>query len=240
MPSKSFKKKTSKKKLPMARNKIDNAQNKRIVNIEKKLRAVENSPELKFIDNFNAITILGVPAAAQINLLNGVVQGTTETTRLGEEIKPTSLQLRGTIFGTTSATQADFEVRIIVFWDRQSNGVAPTAAQLLDLTTITQAYHAPYNRDYQERFTVLWDHNIHNQFNTWTGSGTVLAATSKGYSKYIKLNRKVMYGLANGGTIADIATNSLYLLTTQSTAAGTGSPVAAQHVYGARVNFRDT
>jgi len=35
--------------------------------------------------------------------------------------------------------------RIIVFWDAQANGAAPTLAQLLDLSVATDGTQAPYN-----------------------------------------------------------------------------------------------
>lgn len=66
--------------LPMATKKIDDAQNKRIVNIEKKLKGIKNEIELKHndvkMDNYDFTN----NNSASIVPLNLLAQGTTDIT----------------------------------------------------------------------------------------------------------------------------------------------------------------
>ena len=85
--------------------------------------------ELKTIDSSSTTDI---PAAGLVNTINGVAAGTDYNNRIGRKIMMKSLLLRIVLspIATASAPIGD-AVRIIVFYDTQTNGVLPTIAQLL-------------------------------------------------------------------------------------------------------------
>ena len=65
-----------------------------------------------------------------ITVLNDVAQGTTAITRLGRKILMKSVLVQGTL--TNSSGQG----RILIVYDRQANGVAPAATDVLTSNTI--------------------------------------------------------------------------------------------------------
>ena len=138
-----------------------------------------------------------------ITVLNDVAQGTTAITRLGRKILMKSVLVQGTL--TNSSGQG----RILIVYDRQANGAAPAATDVLTSNTIM----AIQNLDNRDRFIILADIFPYAQDetlaagNNGSGSGGIMA-----YKRYIKCNLETIYG-GNAGTIADINSGSLLMLT---------------------------
>ena len=82
-----------------------------------------------------------------ITVLNDVAQGTTAITRLGRKILMKSVLVQGTL--TNSSGQG----RILIVYDRQANGAAPAATDVLTSNTIM----AIQNLDNRDRFIILAD-----------------------------------------------------------------------------------
>ena len=133
-----------------------------------------------------------------ITVLNDVAQGTTAITRLKRKILMKSVLVQGTL--TNSSGQG----RILIVYDRQANGAAPAATDVLTSNTIM----AIQNLDNRDRFIILADIFPYAQDET-------LAAGNNGsglrgimaYKRYIKCNLETIYG-GNAGTIADINSGS--------------------------------
>lgn len=211
----SFKPKTtrwsrSKKKfVPMSTNKLPSAfAVKQIKNVKKSIKKINDKQELKYKDRAVSYQI---SAVGNFTLLNDVDIGTTPNDRVGDEITVTSLQFRG--FLEKTATLQFDTVRVILLWDRQPNGAPPTASTILDDSIITSLVFAPYHRQYQKRYKILYDKT--SQINSFVYDTTLSENEVRRYPisfKRKKLGRMIKYdGTAAG--IADIQTNSLYLFT---------------------------
>lgn len=156
-------------------------------------------------------------------LLNGVAQGTSGVTRLGRRINMESLLIRfaASMKPTTTGASA---LRLMIVYDLQPNGAAMTAAQLLTTDEITGVNLLDNSR----RFKVICDELI--------GSMGQSGPASVEFHKWIKLNLPVEFNTGNAGTIADIATGSLWMWVWQDGQIATASPQTLQQT---RVRFSD-
>lgn len=202
----------------MPRTKKDLEQDKQITNIKKTIRTIERKQEISFFDTMiNGVALVSNPNTAHILLLNGMVEGDDDSQREKSHISYTSLQFKGVVRNAVLTVDAPV-CRIIMFWDKQANGTAPTAAQLLDVSTITLHINAPYNKDYWKRFKIIYDHrfvlNLQavQQFAVATGITERYAPVEIPISFRKRLNRMTNYGLGNTGTITDISSNSIYIM----------------------------
>lgn len=167
--------------------------------------------ELKVLDV--APTSVNMSTGMSFALLNGIAQGDDYNTRDGRKINMKSIHLIMTLRNRNDVTGATYAqgdmVRVVLFMDRQANGVDPTAVQLYD----TDSLHSQLKLDNRERFTILkeWKLTLNGMANTGA-SGTLVAGAPKTYflKKYLRLNTDVVYQ-GTGATIASIATNSLYI-----------------------------
>lgn len=241
-------KKFQKKKMPHAAKKIDASQNSRIMSIEKKIKDMENDPELKWWDH--QIELLAAsPVTVPVNI-NPLLQGTTSTTRLANRVQATSVQGRYTFIQDENSL-APYTGRVIVFWDKGPKGAACATTDLLDLTTITSAnsntVYAPYNLKNAPRFKILYDKSFtvnpivaFSQENNASGTPndiiTFVPVQSHPYHFKIPLKRVVNYGLGNAGTIADISQNALYVVCLSDIAVGADPP---QMTGGFRFIYKD-
>jgi len=161
-----------------------------------------------------------------VSLLNGIQQGTTPSTRIGSVVMMTKLQLRMTA-AVVPTTGVDQQVRILIVYDRQTNGAALTGA--LVLTNFdTTAFQLLENRD---RFIVLYDQTVNLNASAESGS-------DKYITRELSLHLPAVFiaGAGTADTIADIKTGSLYFMTVGTEAAGA---TAATVDVGARLWFND-
>lgn len=211
--------------------------------LAKSIRKINNKMELKQNDVFqNAVSIDDPFGLGLFTLLNGVATGDTDLTRDGAEVHATSVQFRGTYITNTAAISVT-NIRMIVFWDSQPNGAAPTMSTLLDSSVITDTLWSPYNRDYQKRYKILYDKTFAFapvlQLTTTTtavpGTDTTASVIQRQqtFKKKVKLNRTIKYS-GTTSAITDIATNSLYVF--QVSNQPLNSPVV---IAGYRVYFKD-
>lgn len=194
--------------------------NKRIKNIEKKVRKMEDEIELKWNDSNISLTIDPTPTAVQ--LLNGIGTGDDPTDdRIANEIILTSLQWRGYCFTNIDAIAAP-AIRMMIILDRQPNGAAFTIGTLLDNSIISSNIFAPYNHNFYKRYKILYDElftitqQTWNQYqeNTTTHFTTVdaMTETNRIIQGKIPLNSYRVKYIDNGATIASIATGAVWAL----------------------------
>ncbi len=99
----------------------------------------------------DGVGIQSTPAFLQLIF---AAQGDDNNERNGVQITCRSLDLR--FVGEMGNTNAN--MRIIVLIDKQTNGVAPTAAEVLEDTgTATSQLASQYNTDFSKRFIILSD-----------------------------------------------------------------------------------
>lgn len=192
----------------------------RISTINKKIKRLEDTRELKYNDVF--VNAADFDNSGQFYLLNGIATGDTQTQRTGAEVQSTSLQIRGSLIADPTTTRA-VVLRMIVFWDRQANGANPQLVStgvgtpaLLYSPAGGRSVDLPFMYETQDRFRVLLDKRY--VFNPQqarvvtpaTGTTAEVIPIEIIFKKKIKLNRRVKYDDVNG-LIDDINTNSLFV-----------------------------
>lgn len=134
-------------------------------------------------------------AAWQLLILNGLVLGTTATTRNGQSVKWTGMEARLTVrLGAAASNTAS----IVIFYDRSPNAVAPVG---LDVYAVAGVL-SPRNASTISRFHILHD----ERYALDTVQATIIP---DGYSK--NLNTHTNFNTGNAGTIADIQEGAYYL-----------------------------
>jgi len=166
--------------------------------------------ELKQVDTTVSTGTSVLNATGGIQLLNGIARGDDINQRNGRQVTISALHLRLQASVTVS-TGVDQVARVLVVMDQQPNGAALTIANVLDNSA--SYVYAQYNRDYRMRFRVLRDMTF--QLNAAAESGSQRFINAR-----IPVNAVMTFNNGNAGTIADIATNSVYLITVGSENAG--------------------
>lgn len=167
--------------------------------------------EKKFIDASLSLSTFNTTGSSQ--LLNALSQGTTATTRVGNEAIFKSIYMKATVYPgvTTGVTQ---NIRVMLVLDKQPNGAAmpivgatSTTGRLLFATAGTCYPYVPLDLFNKDRYVSLYDkvYAINPPFST--------AAVQFEVKKYINLGKGIqsIYN-GNAGTIADLSSNALYLV----------------------------
>lgn len=181
------------------------------------------SMEKKNLDsslNFPAFATL----TGSLTLLNASVAGGLPTNRVGRRINLASVLIRGAVQLAPTSTGSS-PVRIIIFFDKQTNKAAPAATDLLDVDTISGKQLLANSH----RFRVLRDIIV-------PCVGTA-GPQSFYINEYIKFTKQTEYiDGAGAGTVADITTGGLFALVYTSGGIGVA---ALQSGLNARVRFTD-
>ncbi len=153
------------------------------------------------------VTATASPIAPAIVQLTNLIQGDGNTTRDGNQIKVTHIQLK--YFFTMNASAVNTCCRILLVLDKQTNAAIYTANQLLKDVSVNDNVNSPFEENHRRRFTILYDrvHDLSDNGNQ-IGRGR----------KFIKLNIPVRYS-ANAGNIGDLPERSVSLvhMSTEST-----------------------
>ena len=170
------------------------------------------------------VTATDFLTAGTIIPLNIVTQGAAFYNRIGSRIELSSIQFRGFINPNTNPPSGVDIGRIILFYDRQTNGVLPTRNELLqnrDLAgNATNAGLVGINLDNRDRFLVIRDQHIF--FPESYGAVSPVVASVNTTSKegmnellvnvYVKLKGLTTQFKANAGNIGNISSGGLFLL----------------------------
>jgi len=157
-------------------------------------------------------------------LLNGVSQGVTPTTRVGRRILMKSLYIRW-FLQLAATTTGGTPVRMLVVYDKQTNGAAPSVTDIV----LTDEITSPMNLSNSKRFQVLCD-------QTWSCVGTG-GPQSIVLNKYMKLDKTVEFNTGNAGTVADITSGSIYVLCWSGNGLAVTVPLGVLY---SRVRFQDS
>jgi len=134
-----------------------------------------------------------------MTLLNGISQGDDINNRKGRKINLKSFHIKGGIYTLATSVADQLVARMALIYDKQSNGVAPTFAQVYSDST----GHAGSTRnlDNRERFKVIFEKSWYSGPNT-----------SQCYPLdiYKSFNLDTVYK-GTDDAIASIATGALYL-----------------------------
>lgn len=181
-----------------------------------------SSKEYKFVDvsfgTTNAASPVLSAAASTFYLLNGLQLGTSAYQRIGNKIAMKScywsltfgINAVNTIATSTSGTP-QVPVRMMIVYDKQTNGALPVVSDLLsgysgiaNSTARAIDVNSPNNLNNKDRFIVLCDKRF------------VLSAQGTGsriLKKYKKLSTSVSYKSgATVGNVTDITSGGLYFI----------------------------
>lgn len=173
-----------------------------LYNDVKALKGLLNT-EFKFKDTYNTGGSTGdtVTSTGTFYLLNGIAESVDYNGRTGRTIRIKSIQCRAEGVKNSNATAVATDVRLILFWDMQPNGAAPSVGTLLETGT-QSALYAFRNLNYRHRYVILHDRRIRMDTDDYN---------VKLMEIYKKCNQKIVYSAASSN-VSDIATGSLYLL----------------------------
>jgi hypothetical protein len=159
-----------------------------------RIKAILNVED-KYLDTTASIT----PSNTAIFvLLNGMSTGTSAITRNGQSIK--SVALSGSCLWSINSAATTTFIRALIVCDRQTNGSAFAAT---DLLSNSASVLSQFNVSYEERFTILFD----RVFTVSTGG------PMSGICDVVcDCKTHTYYNTGTAGTIADIASNSLFLM----------------------------
>lgn len=163
--------------------------------------ALMRGVEQKFKDYTIAAGAFAVAGTGTFLLCNGLDRGDAVNMRIGRQATMKSLWIRLTV-QLPATTTLGGAWRVMFVRDKQANGVAPTAVQILT----TDVCNGQYNLEYRKRFQVLFDR--YGLISSGVGPANVFHI-----SKYIPLKFQTEYTAAADTTIAGIITNSIYLVT---------------------------
>jgi len=202
-----------------------------------------NTSELKSVDV--AANSLKFDSTGTQVLLNGVASGSAFYQRVGRKICMKSLYITGTITPFTSGATAISQsyCRVIVVYDSQANGVAPTWANVIQSYTAggtpSNGVLDQFNLDNRERFRILAD----RRWDMPGFSGTAVTTVPSGNSSsdqvvkmFIKLRNLEVQFSADTAGIGSIATGSIYILSLSDYAPATNYYLMS---YTARIRYSD-
>lgn len=149
--------------------------------------------------NYTDAVVNGVASSttATFTLLNGIQLGDTAATRTGQSVKCVKIDLNIAVVGNQSATS--ILGRILVVMDKQANAATFAVGDLLNATTVTSMFTIGN----QMRFSVLYDESYAMNIN---GNFCFVER------KLLNCQSHTEYNTGNAGTVADINTNSIYLI----------------------------
>lgn len=195
--------------------------------------------ETKSVDH--PLLVLGCDATGAVQPINLIRTGSTFTNRIGRKISLKSLYLNGYFEEQSSANTSAGWCRVVVVYDKQTNGVAPTWANVFanydQATAQTTDANAGVNLDYRDRFIILMDERIYLPIGTTPAAGTLNPVPSPSCNEFkikrfipLKLMETQYKADSSPAVIGDIATGGLHIMTYGINAAGFS--------YNANINAR--
>lgn len=155
--------------------------------------------------------------AGVVTYLNDIDVGNTAVTRIGRQITIKSIQVEGIIVQEDAICGPNL-VRIMIVYDKQTNGAAPTIADIMG----GQSSIRFRNLDYRSRFVILYNKTfVIGQVDN-TATQAVCDARPRKVKLYRKCNLKTVYDGTAGG-VADCATGGLFMITMGHQATGAAS-----------------
>jgi len=183
------------------------------------------------------LSINTITTSIQKYLLNSVTPGDLINNRHGRSIKMSSLFLD--LIVQPGSTTVNSTCRVFVVYDMQSNATAPNYTDIFsDVASVgpldnTQGCTVPRNPSNMDRFKILYNRVI-SHTGTLTATGPPVV-TRYHIKKYIKLRGlETRFNTGTAGTIADIQTGSLYLMTLGDSVATAGQLLSGT----VRLNFK--
>lgn len=149
---------------------------------------------------------LDVDTGGGIQLLNGLTRGAADGTRIARGVHMVGMELRAYV--TTPEAATEQSGRVIIVYDRQPNGAALAITDVINTSTTIGVRQY----DNEKRFEVLYD-------NVYTIQEHGAEFKQPHFEIYLPLNHIVHYNSGNAGSVADIVSGSLYIISVGNVAA---------------------
>lgn len=187
--------------------------------------------EVKVMDEWNSI---GMPTLASpgLHLVNGLIPGSNFWGRVGSRISMKSVYLKITLNQNVNWTGTSSFNRIVMFYDKQAQGAAPTMSDIYayidNAGSLTTSAFAPVNPVNRDRFVIIMDRMI-QEYGRPASEAAQGPQWAQGKNsmikKYIRLkNLETLYNSGATGTISDIMSGSLYIAFFTTAVATTDNP----------------
>jgi hypothetical protein len=199
--------------------------NKRVKRVEKSVKRINANIETKIIEkNVNDLTVALLATVPQNLAL--ISQGTTVRTRLGDEIRATSLYFKYHITakyvpGTTAG--AVQHVRVMLVWDKTpaAPNTAPLYTEIIDgsfSSNPTTDLYSPILWDNRHKYVIFYDklHTVSPPDSSTVPANSVYPSQIIAGKRKIKLGRRISY--VNTATYQD--KNALWLYVVGDNAVG--------------------
>jgi len=186
--------------------------------------------EIKAIDISNAVYTLNTTPS--FTLLNPVTEGTDFTNRIARKMYMKSIEITSYIEYLRDQAQITFG-RLVIVYDRQSNGTTPMWSDIFTDTTGSSTVMAPINLNNRQRFTIVRDCRlILPIINTQATLANVFPSfvDNQFMHLYTKMNLETDFLNANAAA-TDISAGSLWMVSM-------GSVVAAAEPFRLRTQTR--
>jgi hypothetical protein len=159
-------------------------------------------------------------------LLNGIQTGAAFYNRIGSKVAMKSIHIRGFIDHAGTTTVDNSGIRILIVYDRQTNGAAPTWNDVIQSRdqagATTNTMYSGVNLDNRDRFVVLRDMTYETPYQQWD-TNALVATDFKDEGKFsvnefIKLKGAVTHykSSSNPTTAADINTGGIFMFLASS------------------------
>lgn len=103
----------------------------------------------------NQVTGAAMSTTAVLNTIVATAQGTSDTTREGNQIKVTAINFK--YYGQQSSSATVSAARVMIVLDKQCNGALPTINDILFDSTVDDAIVSPNNLVNKYRFKTLYN-----------------------------------------------------------------------------------
>lgn len=194
-----------------AKTSIDGKQNSRLKKLENLIKG-----EQKRIEAASATVAV---AAGNVTPLAECIQGTTDTTRVGNDIQPQRIDVRYQV-KFVSGTLSYKSVRVCLVRDKrtQTAGI-PTSDDILEDVTLSNgsALNMVTFHEQEDRFEFLYD-RVHD-LSSSGGNSPIQTAV---FSRSLKNKGKIGY---SGGAGTNLNKNGYYMLVISDTASGSAPPL---------------
>ncbi len=188
--------------------------------IEKKVAKLVSEVELKVYD---LVISAGINSGGTISNLINILQGTSVSTRIGDQIRVMKIEVKDYWYMSNSSTP-DFTnfVRTLIIEDPSCGSVLPAVG------TVLSAFNAPVTVGFLKRYKIHYDrtHCLSAQGPACAHQDHVITFKS---GKLIQFNQ-------NNGTVLDCVARSFYLLQISDSTVNP-SPLSAAYI---RIYFQDS
>jgi len=224
MTSKRNRRGSKRTKLPMATKKIDQAQNKKIVSLEKRVTKLQMAPEMKYVDFIpdatnRQVSTAGNPYYLNFDFSNG---SGTHNARIGSKITCKYVTIRGYVVLPVN-TLSDRLIRLVLLWEKipestmvpvgdpTQGGAAANPLLDINLNLVVGPpddapdMFAPKATQTRNRYTILYDKQFHMKVQTTAAEVYLPFIINK------KLNRTTVFN-DNPSGITNVSGNRLTLI----------------------------